>query len=138
MATKEQIWNDWKCQPCTKCGQRFHPSQIDAHHIDADSKENDHRFSIKSLSKEKMITELDKCIPLCKNCHALHHWGETQLKYSPYQEGQSCEWPRSSDDQQTSEILRRWRQGQNWHQIGQAFGICPKTAKRIVNKYKRL
>lgn len=147
MATKEQIWNDWKCRPCAKCGQRFHPCQIDAHHIDADSKENDHRFSIKSLPKEGMIAELDKCIPLCKNCHALHHWGETQIERKPYEEGRSCPWPREFRslgskkdvlDEETQEILRRWRGGESYHQIGQSLGICGKTAKRIVNKYKRL
>lgn len=141
---KEQIWQEWKSQPCAHCGQRFHWSMIDAHHVDPTTKESDKRFSIKTMAIEDMRAELDKCIPLCKNCHAWHHWKEGAVKRIKKTEGKSCPWPRPKRQRQrvlhsaeVESVLRRWRRGETYGYIGSCLGICPKTAKAIVTKYKR-
>jgi len=80
LVTKDQLWQEWKSQPCSHCGQTFHWSQMDAHHSDPSDKLSDMRFSIRNLPTGKMLKELEKCIPLCKNCHAYHHWQLIQDK----------------------------------------------------------
>ena len=66
---------------CIRCGYS-HPEAIDFHHIDASKKS----FGIgKStlhypLTSQKHIDELQKCVPLCKNCHAEYHAGRFDLE----------------------------------------------------------
>ena len=59
---------------CVKCGES-HIAVLDFHHIDPSKKE----FSISSAksdrySIDRIKKELEKCIPLCANCHRLEHW----------------------------------------------------------------
>lgn len=62
---------------CQRCGEN-HPAVLDLHHLDADDKEiAPSRMVDKGWSKEKMQSELDKCIVLCSNCHRKEH-------YQPY------------------------------------------------------
>ena len=62
---------EWKSKGCQKCGEnRTH--LIDAHHVDPSKKD----FSIGTSMRGLDITqkELEKCIPLCSNCHKdFHH-----------------------------------------------------------------
>ena len=57
---------------CAKCGEkRFY--LLDFHHINPNEKD----FTISDATNTKMETlqkELDKCIPLCANCHREFHW----------------------------------------------------------------
>lgn len=59
---------------CSKCGYNKCMAAIEFHHIDPTQKD----FSIsrnKSTSMNEVIkAELDKCIPLCRNCHAEEHY----------------------------------------------------------------
>ena len=57
---------------CSRCGLN-HPAIIDFHHVDPTQKD----FMIArfdSKSKAKILAEIKKCIPLCRNCHAIVHW----------------------------------------------------------------
>lgn len=87
--------NEWKKKNtvCAHCGGTFLPCQIDIHHIDESTKNpklNGYRidgskvqrqYNIKQLGSIRLIKlELEKCITLCKNCHALHHHLERQGK----------------------------------------------------------
>ena len=72
-ASAKAYYRNWKDKPCRNCGQKFLPCQMDAHHVNPDEKEGKGR-SVNKLNFDEMVTELDKCIPLCKNCHALIHW----------------------------------------------------------------
>lgn len=69
--------NNWKAQGCKKCGNRA-IYLIDAHHIDPALKDNDLCRLKVNCSIERIQAELDKCIPLCANCHReFHHLNET-------------------------------------------------------------
>ena len=67
---------DYKGGKCSICGYDKCKEVLDFHHINPNEKE----FSIsrKRDSKiEKIKLELDKCILLCRNCHAeLHYLNE--------------------------------------------------------------
>lgn len=64
-----------KSKGCIKCGEnRIHV--LDLHHLDPDGKINDIAHMIKSSSTTSLITELEKCIVLCANCHRDFHYLE--------------------------------------------------------------
>lgn len=57
---------------CQHCGYRLHTSILHYHHINPPNKS----FAIseaKDRSIETIQEEIDKCILLCPNCHALEH-----------------------------------------------------------------
>lgn len=58
--------------PCVKCGET-RPWVIAFHHIDPSTKE----FSItshRSCSELNLLKEVEKCVCLCRNCHAEFHY----------------------------------------------------------------
>lgn len=69
------IINEWKIKGCIKCGDKRH-YVIDAHHLNPNQKE----FSIGTVKRGINITkrELEKCIPLCRNCHSEFHYLERE------------------------------------------------------------
>ncbi len=63
---------------CSKCGFDKHFCAIDFHHQNPKEKEFKIAQIIDTKPTPDKIAELDKCIPLCTNCHRiLHHgrWG---------------------------------------------------------------
>jgi hypothetical protein len=72
---RKNIVDEWKSQGCIKCkDKRIYV--IDAHHLDETLKE----FSIGASLRGWKVTEkeLEKCIPLCSNCHReFHHLQKT-------------------------------------------------------------
>ncbi len=88
MERKEHI-REWFKQlkenvECTSCGFK-HPAAMEFHHRDPKEK----RFTISNMVHNgfeitQIQTELDKTIPLCKNCHAIYHWDECASKRSQY------------------------------------------------------
>lgn len=68
---------EYKGGKCERCGYNKPCwSAYDFHHIDPAQKE----FSISGKTKafDKIKSEVDKCLLLCRNCHAEVHWEETQ------------------------------------------------------------
>ena len=70
---KEELM-EYKGGKCVACGySKKVPSAYDFHHLDPKEKE----FSISKarfLGMEELKKEVDKCILVCKNCHAeIHH-----------------------------------------------------------------
>lgn len=63
---------------CEKCGYDKCIAALEFHHVDRTTKE--FRLSKSFLSKEKLISELKKCILLCSNCHREIHYEESQKK----------------------------------------------------------
>jgi len=61
---------------CAKCGFS-HPGALDFHHENREDKERNivemvtAGYAIESIQKE-----IEKCIPLCSNCHRIHHYEE--------------------------------------------------------------
>lgn len=60
---------------CSKCGES-HPSCIQFHHLDPENKEMEVSKAAKTGSKERVLREIEKCIPICANCHFKLHWEE--------------------------------------------------------------
>jgi hypothetical protein len=71
----KNVINEWKSQGCKKCGE-IRPHVIDAHHIDPEKK----NFMVGTVMRGIKIAkeELEKCIPLCSNCHRDFHYQEKQ------------------------------------------------------------
>jgi hypothetical protein len=66
-----------KCQHCQVADFRV----LEFHHEDSSTKEfNLGDLVRKTPSKERLMTEVDKCIVLCANCHRIHHYKERNLK----------------------------------------------------------
>ena len=88
-----KYYKEWKATQtvCEHCGGTFLPCQIDIHHIDettknpalngwsSDGTKRQRQLNIRQLGSIRLVKEeIAKCIPLCKNCHALHHYNERQ------------------------------------------------------------
>ena len=55
---------------CHNCGFTGNRACFDFHHVDG----KDHQWTkLRLKSWDKVITELDRCILLCANCHRLEH-----------------------------------------------------------------
>jgi hypothetical protein len=70
-AKRKNTIDGWKSQGCTKCGDKRH-YVIDAHHLDPTKKDFSVGTSIRGINITKL--ELEKCIPLCSNCHREFHY----------------------------------------------------------------
>jgi hypothetical protein len=66
---------------CIKCGYCI-PEAIDFHHIDPSKKKFEIGAYRRILDDEDLKKELQKCAPLCRNCHAEFHAGRFLLE--PY------------------------------------------------------
>ena len=55
---------------CTKCGMSFkeHPECCDFHHLE---NKKEHVGNCRTLNKTKK--EINKCLPICANCHRILH-----------------------------------------------------------------
>ena len=71
---KEWLWNYKRTLSCTDCDMPFkeHPECCDFHHKDSEEKERSVLEAILS-SKKKALEEIEKCVPLCANCHRIRH-----------------------------------------------------------------
>lgn len=70
---------NYKGGKCQICGYSRYVGALDFHHLDPNQKE--YQISdLRSYSLEVMKTELDKCICVCRNCHAEIHHGLIDLK----------------------------------------------------------
>ena len=59
---------------CQVCSFDRYPCSLDLHHLDSRTKARNFR-SMRGWSWERILAELEKCILLCKNCHAALHAG---------------------------------------------------------------
>lgn len=70
-----QIIDEFKAQPCARCWMRYPACVMDLHHLD----EKDPAIKAKSIgcmltySEKRLRAELEKCVPLCANCHRITH-----------------------------------------------------------------
>lgn len=76
--TREWFKNHKAQLCCSKCGFQ-HPAAIDFHHVEPDKKEHNLFSMVNSgFTIENIKKELEKCIPLCSNCHRILHFEENQ------------------------------------------------------------
>ena len=64
---------------CSRCGFDKHFCAIDFHHTDPYEKDFKIAQIIDTKPTTAKIAELDKCIPLCANCHRILHHGDEEL-----------------------------------------------------------
>lgn len=58
---------------CVRCGYNKCYDALEFHHTDPTQKEF-HLGEKRGLAFDKLVAELDKCIMVCRNCHAeIHH-----------------------------------------------------------------
>jgi hypothetical protein len=76
---KRAIWSAFKSTvKCAHCGFS-HPVAIDFHHVDTTNKRSVNVLAQSGKYKAAM-EEIKKCIPLCANCHRIHHYEERTKK----------------------------------------------------------
>ena len=68
-------------KPCIACGESD-PVVIDFHHPDPSVKELNIGGMVASRSLTSLLKEVDKCVCLCKNCHAKVHANTLTLLWS--------------------------------------------------------
>ena len=61
---------------CNLCGNDYHPSVFEFHHLDPEIKDRDPSKMLQ-LSWDRLQAELDKCVLLCANCHRFTHYKDT-------------------------------------------------------------
>lgn len=65
---------EYKGGCCSDCGGVFDPCVYDFHHEDVSTKEKNPSAFLGRSSFENALSELDKCVLLCANCHRLRHF----------------------------------------------------------------
>lgn len=68
----------WKLEAgCADCGRADVPEVLDCHHVDPTTKAFDVAAAVqKGRPLAAIADELEKCVVLCKSCHAYdHHYG---------------------------------------------------------------
>jgi len=72
---KRKEWSEFKVKfKCTNCGFS-HPAAMDFHHVDTTNYRSVYELSKNNKYKEA-LEEIKKCVPLCANCHRIHHHDE--------------------------------------------------------------
>lgn len=74
---KNEWWREYKKQfSCSVCGDDKH-WRIDFHHTDPSTKDIEvSQMIANNRSRENILEEINKCIPVCRNCHADIHYQE--------------------------------------------------------------
>lgn len=69
----EHLRSHYKCSMCSES----HPATLQFHHTDPTQKEyNIGDMVNKGVGLERIKKEIEKCIPVCANCHFKIHWNE--------------------------------------------------------------
>lgn len=72
----KSAWDKFKATlSCTHCGFS-HPAAIDFHHVVRDGTKQSVNALIQNRRYGAAYEEIKKCIPLCANCHRVHHYLE--------------------------------------------------------------
>ena len=64
---------------CAICGFS-HPAVIDFHHVDPNTKTASVHVLVGNRRYAAAREEIKKCVPLCANCHRVHHHDEHHTK----------------------------------------------------------
>lgn len=67
-----QLVQDFKSERgCESCGFNVHPAALHFHHLDPATKKFNIAHAAEYSKIENLMVEIDKCIVLCANCHAI-------------------------------------------------------------------
>jgi hypothetical protein len=65
---------------CVNCGQR-HPATLHFHHLNSEDKTFNISYAVnRGFSLDRIKKEIEKCIVLCANCHAIRHYNMRNKK----------------------------------------------------------
>jgi hypothetical protein len=67
---REYVW-ELKSNPCTDCGQIYHPTAMQFDHTDTDKEFNVSDMVKNGFSLTRIQEEINKCELVCANCHAV-------------------------------------------------------------------
>lgn len=72
-----RVWlDDIKSKEGCQCGEK-HPACLEFHHLDPSKKDDEISTMLKNgCSKESILTEIQKCLLMCSNCHKKLHYKE--------------------------------------------------------------
>lgn len=70
---RKQMVKDAKDRPCAICKTKYDHCVMDLHHLDPSKKDAMVSQLLKSGSFQTLQEEINKCVPLCANCHRLLH-----------------------------------------------------------------
>lgn len=74
---REIILDIKKQQKCSKCGEsRYY--LLDYHHLNPEQKEQNISRMMVKYNINNTLNEIEKCIPLCANCHREFHYFEKE------------------------------------------------------------
>ena len=74
-------WEEFKKkQSCIKCGFA-HPAAIDFHHVQRHPSNRKLYKLLANRSFKIALEEVQKCVPMCANCHRIHHYEERGLRH---------------------------------------------------------
>jgi hypothetical protein len=76
---RKQIVNDAKEHPCIICNKQYPPEVMDLLHIDPTPKMHSISKLMQIASYQTLRDEIDKCAPICANCHRLLKHGYVDL-----------------------------------------------------------
>jgi predicted HNH restriction endonuclease len=98
---RRKEWAAFKAsQKCTKCGIQ-HPALMDFHHVVRDGDKQSVNRLVADGRFKRAMEEVQKCIPLCANCHRLLHWEEDQVKRKKRKKAQSLSKPSVTSRKKT-------------------------------------
>jgi hypothetical protein len=69
---REQLagWiNQFKRRPCADCGGEFPPYLMDFDHVSGEKFDNICGMRMRTVSREAILTEIEKCEVVCATCH---------------------------------------------------------------------
>lgn len=73
-------WEEFKSkQVCINCGFA-HPAAIDFHHVKRHPSNRKLYRLLQNRAFSRALEEVKKCVPLCANCHRVHHYDEHKAK----------------------------------------------------------
>jgi len=76
---RQKLVDDAKSHPCVICNKEYPPEVMDLYHIDQSKKASSISKLMCISSYSSLKEEIDKCAPLCANCHRLLDHGYVQL-----------------------------------------------------------
>jgi hypothetical protein len=77
---KRKEWSEYKgTLKCLHCGAN-HPAIIDFHHVVRDGTKRSVNELVTMGAYAAAHEEIKKCVPLCANCHRIHHYEERHKK----------------------------------------------------------
>ena len=67
---KKYVW-ELKSNPCTDCGNSYHPVVMDFDHVRGDKSKDISLMVRSAVSLQKLKEEISKCELVCSNCHRI-------------------------------------------------------------------